>query len=199
MAGYRKKLPEGPNAFREFFSISGPTRNSMPAPRPALCRSRRTAARASGVMRSPETAMGMAGGQPTVGRAANPPQGVGGIHGFPGSKGSLADGAGALPRARAAGGDSPPRGTAPGPRPPGPIPPGCSPGWPSAPRKSRSAYLALHALAPQLPGQLLACHPPRGAATVTPQGSLGSTRQPAAVSLSRSSAKRSTASARRWG
>ena len=119
-------------------------------------------------MRSPETAMGMAGGQPTVGRPQNPSQGVGGVHGFPGSKGSLADGAGALPRARGSWGGFASPGHCPRAAAAWANSSGCSPGWPSAPgspgRRTRTPRPGAAAARPALglsPRGERHCHPQR--------------------------------------
>ena len=151
----------------------------MPAPRPALCRSRRTGARASGVMRSPETAMGMAGGQPTVGRPQTPSQGVGRRSRFPGEQRQPGGWSRRAPHGPgAAGGDSPPRGTAPGPRAAWANSSGVFSGVAISTRKSRSAYS--HILRPGAAAARPALGPvtPAGSGpTVTRKGSLGSTRQ----------------------
>ena len=109
-------------------------------------------------MRSPETAMGMAGGQPTVGRPQTRPREWAASTVSRGGKGRLADGAGALPPGQGQlGGIRFPRALPQGRGRLGQFLRGVLRGGHQH-QEVPVGVLALHALAPQLPGQLLACH-----------------------------------------
>ena len=149
-------------------------------------------------MRSPETAMGMAGGQPTVGRPQTRPREWAASTVSRGAKAAWRMEQARSPRARGSWGGFASPGHCPRAAAAWANSSGVFSGVAISTRKSRSAYSHSTPWRRSCPASSWPVTP-RGAATVTRKGSLGSTRQPAAVSLSRSSAKRSTASARRWG